>query len=278
MRDEHGRVVRWLGTSTDIESQKQAEDGLRKSEQRWHAVFDNAWVGIALTDSFLSFVAANDAFQRMVGYSLEELRTMTVLDLIHEDDRCERQVLNDQLRSGNRNRFELEERIIHKDGRLLWVRVNGSVLPTPPGETTLWVAIVEDITERKRLHEELERKRNRLRLLLDLIQQFIANLDVDSFVDTLLARLHERDHWDAAGKTLRVPLQGMEQVILNKRVSDAPSAASRTMEEIEREAILQALRESNWVVGGPHGAAKKLGLKRTTLASRMEKLGISRRR
>jgi formate hydrogenlyase transcriptional activator len=49
------------------------------------------------------------------------------------------------------------------------------------------------------------------------------------------------------------------------------------MEEIERDSILQALRESNWVVGGPDGAAAKLGLKRTTLASRMEKLGLSRR-
>jgi formate hydrogenlyase transcriptional activator len=198
MRDEQGRVARWLGTNTDIESQKQAEDGLRKSEQRWRAVFDNAWVGIALTYSSLSFVAANDAFQRMVGYSLEELRTMTVLDLIHEDDRGECQVLNDELRSGIRNTFELEERVLHKDGRLLWVRVNGSVLPTPPGETTLWVWIVEDITERKRLHDELERKRNRLLLLLDLIQQFIAKLDVESFVDVVLARLCERDRWDAA--------------------------------------------------------------------------------
>jgi formate hydrogenlyase transcriptional activator len=50
------------------------------------------------------------------------------------------------------------------------------------------------------------------------------------------------------------------------------------MAEIERESILQALRESKWVVGGPHGAAAKLGLKRTTLASRMERLGISRKR
>jgi formate hydrogenlyase transcriptional activator len=49
------------------------------------------------------------------------------------------------------------------------------------------------------------------------------------------------------------------------------------MEEIERESILEALRASNWMVGGPNGAAAKLGLKRTTLASRMERLNVSRR-
>ena len=49
-----------------------------------------------------------------------------------------------------------------------------------------------------------------------------------------------------------------------------------TLEEAEREHILRALRESKWVVGGPAGAATRLGMKRTTLQSRMQKLGIRR--
>jgi formate hydrogenlyase transcriptional activator len=51
---------------------------------------------------------------------------------------------------------------------------------------------------------------------------------------------------------------------------------SQTLDEAMREHILDALRTTNWVVGGPHGAAARLGVKRTTLASRMEKLGICR--
>jgi formate hydrogenlyase transcriptional activator len=51
---------------------------------------------------------------------------------------------------------------------------------------------------------------------------------------------------------------------------------SGTLEATEREAIVRALRETRWVVSGPHGAAARLGLKRTTLQSRMRKLGISR--
>ena len=49
-----------------------------------------------------------------------------------------------------------------------------------------------------------------------------------------------------------------------------------TLEATEREAILSALRDSHWVLGGPRGAAARLGLKRTTLQSRMQKLGMSR--
>jgi formate hydrogenlyase transcriptional activator len=58
----------------------------------------------------------------------------------------------------------------------------------------------------------------------------------------------------------------------------APSAGATTLEAAEREAILRALQESNWVLGGPQGAATRLGLKRTTLQSRLQKLGIDRPR
>jgi formate hydrogenlyase transcriptional activator len=56
------------------------------------------------------------------------------------------------------------------------------------------------------------------------------------------------------------------------------SPGSATLEATEREAILRALHESNWVLGGPQGAATRLGLKRTTLQSRIQKLGIDRPR
>jgi formate hydrogenlyase transcriptional activator len=55
----------------------------------------------------------------------------------------------------------------------------------------------------------------------------------------------------------------------------APPAVN-VLEQVEREQILRALDQSNWVVGGPNGAAARLGLKRTSLVSRMQKLGIGR--
>jgi transcriptional regulator of acetoin/glycerol metabolism len=59
--------------------------------------------------------------------------------------------------------------------------------------------------------------------------------------------------------------------------SAAPVAPrSETLDDAMRAHILDALRATNWVMAGPHGAATRLGLKRTTLASRMEKLGIVR--
>jgi formate hydrogenlyase transcriptional activator len=89
-----------------------------------------------------------------------------------------------------------------------------------------------------------------------------------------LQNLIERSVILSSGETLRVPLQEL----------DAPAAppgpngpVSGTMEEVERETIRRAIRECNGVIGGPKGAAAKLGMKRTTLLYRMEKLGINGR-
>jgi len=70
------------------------------------------------------------------------------------------------------------------------------------------------------------------------------------------------------GSALRVPVSEF-------RARAVPPSGG-TLEATEREAIVRRLRESNWVLGGPHGAAARLGLKRTTLQSRMRKLGIHR--
>jgi formate hydrogenlyase transcriptional activator len=61
----------------------------------------------------------------------------------------------------------------------------------------------------------------------------------------------------------------------NRPAGGSPARVG-TLEEVEREHILRVLRETNGVIGGPHGAAR-LGLRRTTLPYRMEKLGIPRR-
>jgi DNA-binding NtrC family response regulator len=84
-----------------------------------------------------------------------------------------------------------------------------------------------------------------------------------------LANAIERAVILTSGPVLQVPIADFRR----RRIA---ASESGTLEAVERETILNALRESKWVVGGPAGAATRLGLKRTTLQSRMEKLGIWR--
>jgi formate hydrogenlyase transcriptional activator len=72
---------------------------------------------------------------------------------------------------------------------------------------------------------------------------------------------------------LRLPSTGWQR---SQAVLDT-AATRQTLEEVERAHIFQVLRDTNWVIGGPQGAAARLGVRRTTLMYRMEKLGIPRR-
>jgi formate hydrogenlyase transcriptional activator len=82
----------------------------------------------------------------------------------------------------------------------------------------------------------------------------------------------ERSVLLSPGRVLRVAVEDL------KAPANSPDTPATTLAEAEREHILAALEQANWVIGGPAGAAARLGMKRTTLISRMHKLGITRPR
>jgi formate hydrogenlyase transcriptional activator len=159
--DEQGHILRWLGSSTDIQDQKEAEEALRKSEQRWRGVFDNSRVGVALQDGSLRYIDANAAFVKMLGYGLDELRTITCLEITHEEDVERYKSCIDEMMTGKRDHFEIEKRYIRKDGEVIWARLNGSIIGG--GQSDLWVVMAEDITERKRAEQALANSEQRWR-------------------------------------------------------------------------------------------------------------------
>jgi formate hydrogenlyase transcriptional activator len=87
-----------------------------------------------------------------------------------------------------------------------------------------------------------------------------------------LRNVLERSVILTSGARLRIPKDALGEAV------QAPEAAVLPMADAERKHILEALTARNWVVGGRNGAAALLGLKRSTLQSRMQKLGIQRAR
>jgi len=82
----------------------------------------------------------------------------------------------------------------------------------------------------------------------------------------------------SADKTLNAPLEELDRPFpLRPRSASGFPSRAITLQENEREHIIRALTQTRWLVGGPNGAAVLLGINRTTLLSRMQKLGISRR-
>jgi formate hydrogenlyase transcriptional activator len=75
----------------------------------------------------------------------------------------------------------------------------------------------------------------------------------------------------SSGTVLQTPIEELQ-----KKMTHRSGAVEETLDQAEREHILKILEQTRWVIGGPQGAALRLGLKRTTLLSKMERLGISR--
>jgi formate hydrogenlyase transcriptional activator len=86
-----------------------------------------------------------------------------------------------------------------------------------------------------------------------------------------LENLVERSVILTQGTDLQVPISELQM-----EGHPVPLSPTATLEETEREQILRVLADTRWVIGGPAGAAARLGVKRTTLQSKMQKLGITR--
>jgi PAS domain S-box-containing protein len=130
-------------------------DSLRASEVRWHSIFENSAIGIAITDALGVFMAANRAYQEMVGYTEQELQHMSYMDIIYEEDRPANRDLAADLWEGELNPFRYEKRYRRKDGKLIWVRTTVSIAPGTERTPRFAMAVVEDTTEHKLAEERL---------------------------------------------------------------------------------------------------------------------------
>jgi PAS domain S-box-containing protein len=141
----------------DVLERTRAEEALRASEERWRAVFENSAIGVALTDLNGRFLATNSAYQKMLGYTEEELRKLTFLDLTNEDYRESNWKFITDLFEGKRKQFQIEKQYWRKDGSLIWVSNNVSLVPGTESMPRFIMALSEEITARKRADEELRR-------------------------------------------------------------------------------------------------------------------------
>src|SRR6516162_7334114 len=176
IRDSEGNIVKWFGTCTDITDLRQIEEALRESEERFRGTFENAAVGIAHRDATGRFLRVNEKFCDILGYTREEMLQKTVRDITHPDDLAASIDALTALWQGESHTLGLEKRYVRKDGSLVWAEQFASLQRDVAGKPAYDIAIVNDISERKRLEEELRRAKESAEAANRAKDEFLANV------------------------------------------------------------------------------------------------------
>jgi PAS domain S-box-containing protein len=138
----------------DVTDKIRAEAALREAQERLTVTYENLLAGIAEVDASGRFLRVNEAFVKISGYEREELLTRSFFDITHPDDvEQERERYRAQV-DGELAAYTLEKRYVRKDGRIIWVEVNGSTVRTEDGDFRYGVRMVQDVNDRKLAEEQ----------------------------------------------------------------------------------------------------------------------------
>ena len=163
---EGNRTLRMTGLR-DITDRKRAEEAVRKSEERMRLFFERQLVGMAITSPEKGWLQVNDRLCKMLGYSREELDRLTWGDLTYPEDLAPDVARFNRLLAGEINDYTLEKRFIRKDGRLVHTNLAIACVRRPDGAVDYVLALLEDITERKRAEAALRDSASLLRATLE---------------------------------------------------------------------------------------------------------------
>ncbi len=145
--DEHGKPCKIAGTHIDVTQQHQAQEQLLLSGQRFKGAFDAAALGIGIVSLDGHWTEVNQALCKMLGYTEQELLSMSFQDITLPEDLKTDLTLMEQLLSGDIPLYQLKKRYVTKPGALVWVLIAVSVVRDINGQPLHLVKQVEDINQ-----------------------------------------------------------------------------------------------------------------------------------
>lgn len=175
-------VVAWRKNEQARQAALDSYRRLRESEERFRSHFADAAVGQAMALPDLTLLAGNAAFSRICGYEEGELRGLRLLDITHPDDRQHNVTQLRRLLSGEVASFDIEKRMLRRDGGVVHVLASVSAVRDDEGEIKFLTAVLQDLTSRRQAEEAQRRAEARFRDLVDAAPVAVVEYQVDGRV------------------------------------------------------------------------------------------------
>jgi len=153
-KDSQGNIIGLVGFTQDITAQKIQEAALKESEERFRAILEQAAVGIAANSLTGKILWINQKLGDLVGYTKEEMLALTYQEITHPDDWEGDQEFIAKALAGESVKSR-EKRYIRQDGTTIWVNLTVSIVRDSEGVPKYTISVVEDISDRKALEQEL---------------------------------------------------------------------------------------------------------------------------
>src|SRR6201997_144367 len=164
--DERGTVVRWYATGTDIEHRKQAENKLRQEERELRQLIDFLPQHVLVLDKYGALLQANKTMLDYKGCTLEEMKGGGTGERINRDvhpDDLDRIQSERSAGLSRRMPFEMEKRLLGKDGHFRWFLFRYNPVLTESGDIVRWFATATDIEDRKQAEDRMRNEAVALR-------------------------------------------------------------------------------------------------------------------
>ncbi|MBV9431348.1 MAG: PAS domain S-box protein [Hyphomicrobiales bacterium] len=179
IRDILGNITAGMVAFVDIGPRRETEALLAASERNYRTLVEQAAVGIEQAALDGRLLAVNDQLCVMLGYSREELLSMTFVDITDPLDLPRERRRHKRLYAGKVDSYVFEKRYVRKNGTRLWARVTSSLQRDETGAARNRISIIQDVSELRRTQQELRESEARYRATFEQAAVGIAHVGLD---------------------------------------------------------------------------------------------------
>ena len=226
--DDAGNVVELQGIGRDITERKRFEKALSASEEKYRQIVDTMMEGIWVVDTEIRIVLANHQLAEMLGYSIDEMIGKHAFDFVLEKTDGDLEKIKERRKRGVSEQYDAKLR--RKDGSYLWVLISAAPIHDEDGEYSGSMAMITDITERKRDEEQLKELASRLLNLQDEERRRLARELHDETAQNLAAL--------NIGLARLKPILTPDQKNAIKLVTESESLCQKALKEVRTVSYL----------------------------------------